>query len=716
MAVAKGPSSTTMPRKQSKRKRTRSADGAAAAAPAPRPPAAAAAAASSASSSASAASSSSAGAAAASGSASGKKQRRAGPRAAPAKTGLLSDTSDDDSDGGDSDGGDVRMHDGTKFTDDNSSWLKPVDRVRGDGSSSDDDGGGGGGGNAAGASDDDDDDLLPIERKARALDKQQAEDAALAEEEMQRMIQPRDGDRFDLAEAEAEAAAQMAAAGGGGGGGGGYQDSSLLDAEQLRERIVDVVRVLSDFRRLRQADRARTDYMAQLKSDVHHYYSYSTDLIDIFLRLFSPAEAIEFFEANEQPRPVTIRTNTLKTRRRDLMQTLSGRGVQLEALADWTKVGLKVYNSKVPIGATPEYLAGHYMLQSASSFCPVIALAPRPKERVMDMCAAPGGKTTHIAQLMRNQGVLVANDFKLHRTKALVANLIRLGVKNSIVCNYDGRAFPRVMGGFDRILLDAPCSGLGVIARDPSIKTQRTLKDVERISHLQKELILSAIDSVDANSKTGGIVVYSTCSVAVEENEAVVAYALRKRCVKLVDAGLPFGRKGLKSYHRHRFPPSMDKTVRFFPHVHNMDGFYVAKLKKYSNALPLAADEDSDAEDEDEGEEGEAGSSSRSAADAAARRAEKDAKLPLYMQATKGKGGKVLAEKPLTKAERKAIKAQQRREAAAAAEAVQAEEAAKAAAAAAAEAEAAKAEAAPGEASSATKKKKKKKKKKKTKN
>tara|TARA_B100000780_G_C20662054_1_gene263587 strand:+ start:82 stop:411 length:330 start_codon:yes stop_codon:yes gene_type:complete len=74
-------------------------------------------------------------------------------------------------------------------------------------------------------------------------------------------------------------------------------------------------------------------------------------------------------------------------------------------------------------------------------------------------CAAPGGKTTHIAQLMRNQGVLVANDFKLHRTKSLVANLIRLGVKNAIVCNYDGRAFPRVMGGFDRILLDAPCSG-----------------------------------------------------------------------------------------------------------------------------------------------------------------------------------------------------------------------------------------------------------------
>ena len=130
-------------------------------------------------------------------------------------------------------------------------------------------------------------------------------------------------EKFDLAEAEEEAREQHA-----------EPDSSMLDADQLRERINDVVRVLSDFRRLRQPNRARSDYVDTLKKDVHHYYSYNTELVEIFFRLFSPAEAIEFFEANEQPRPVTIRTNTLKSRRRDLMQTLSGRGVQLEALAD----------------------------------------------------------------------------------------------------------------------------------------------------------------------------------------------------------------------------------------------------------------------------------------------------------------------------------------------------------------------------------------------
>ena len=110
----------------------------------------------------------------------------------------------------------------------------------------------------------------------------------------------------------------------------------------------------------------------------------------------------------------------------------------------------------------------------------------KPGERVLDMAAAPGGKTTYLAQMMRNQGLVVANDFKLPRTNSLMANVQRLGVHIAVVSNYDGRAFPRVMGGFDRVLLDAPCSGLGVISHDPSIKTQRTLKDIEVTTHLQK--------------------------------------------------------------------------------------------------------------------------------------------------------------------------------------------------------------------------------------
>jgi ribosomal RNA methyltransferase Nop2 len=133
---------------------------------------------------------------------------------------------------------------------------------------------------------------------------------------------------------------------------------------------------------------------------------------------------VEFLEANEKPRPVTIRTNTLKTRRSDLVKTLTGRGVNLQPI-EWSKTALQVYESTVPIGATPEYLAGHYMLQSASSMTAVMALDPQPNERVLDMAAAPGGKTTYICQLLKNTGMVFANDVNPSRLTSLVANIHR---------------------------------------------------------------------------------------------------------------------------------------------------------------------------------------------------------------------------------------------------------------------------------------------------
>ena len=233
---------------------------------------------------------------------------------------------------------------------------------------------------------------------------------------------------------------------------------------------------------------ARSELMERFIQGCSEQYEYLPELIELFTKLFAPLELLEFLEANESPRPMVIRTNTLKANRRDLAKALTARGVHLEPLAPWSKVGLKIFKSSVPVGATPEYLSGQYMLQSASSFAPVLALAPKPGERILDMCSAPGGKTTYIAQLMKNKGVLVANDLKKHRLPSTIMNLARLGVRHSIVVNYDGRMFPKVMGGFDRVLLDAPCSGLGVIAHDPAIKTTRTIPDINRTAHLQKEL------------------------------------------------------------------------------------------------------------------------------------------------------------------------------------------------------------------------------------
>ncbi|KAL2050892.1 hypothetical protein ABVK25_008790 [Lepraria finkii] len=404
---------------------------------------------------------------------------------------------------------------------------------------------------------------------SRKLDLEQEEDADEARLELEEAaLQTNiDGDRPKVLEDEGEdegAASRLAP-----------------DLQLLRSRITDTIRVLDDFSKLAEEGRSRAEYTAQLLKDICLYYGYSPYLAEKLFNLFAPQEAFAFFEANESTRPVVIRTNTLRTHRRELAQSLINRGVIIEPVGKWSKVGLQVFESQVPLGATPEYLAGHYILQAASSFLPVMALAPQEQERILDMAAAPGGKTTHIAALMKNTGSIFANDSNKSRAKGLIGNIHRLGVKNTIVCNYDAKEFPRVIGGFDRVLLDAPCSGTGVIAKDPSVKMNKTEKDFMQLPHLQKQLLLCAIDSVDHASKTGGYIVYSTCSVTVEENEQVVQYALTKRPnVKLVETGLTFGVDGFVSYMGKQFDPKMKMTKRFYPHAYNVDGFFVSKFKK----------------------------------------------------------------------------------------------------------------------------------------
>ncbi|CAH0040962.1 unnamed protein product [Clonostachys solani] len=406
---------------------------------------------------------------------------------------------------------------------------------------------------------------------SRKLDQQLEEEAAANEEEMlQSALQTNiSGDKPKvLADEDDDLEAEK-------------NEFLAPDLQLLRTRITENIRVLDDFSNLRQEGRSRAEYTAQLLKDVCAYYGYSEYLAEKLYNLFTPREAFAFFEANETARPVVIRTNTLRANRRELAQALINRGVTLEPVGKWSKVGLQVFESSVPLGATPEYLAGHYILQAASSFLPCMALDPQENERVLDMAAAPGGKTTYMAAMMKNTGIVIANDPNKARSKGLIGNIHRLGATNAIVSNYDAREFPKPMGGFDRVLLDAPCSGTGVIAKDPSVKTNKTELDFMQLPHIQKQLILAAIDSVAHNSKTGGYIVYSTCSVTIEENEAVVQYALKRRPnVKLVETNLAFGKEGFTSFRGKSFDPSMSLTRRYYPHSYNVDGFFVAKFQK----------------------------------------------------------------------------------------------------------------------------------------
>eukprot|EP00924_Labyrinthula_sp_SR-Ha-C_P014487 augustus_masked-scaffold_94-processed-gene-0.33-mRNA-1 protein AED:0.01 eAED:0.01 QI:0/-1/0/1/-1/1/1/0/461 len=365
------------------------------------------------------------------------------------------------------------------------------------------------------------------------------------------------------------------------------EESLPSDPKELLQLINDIVSTLSNFKSYRsQAANplSRSQLLSKLLTLLSSYFSFTPSLTEHFSNLFSPSDLLDFLTASSSPRPLIIRVNRLKSSRKDLMETLTARGVRCEPLENFLEekekfgeVGIKVFDSSVPIGATPEYLAGHYTIQAASSFLPVLALRPKDGSKCLDMSSAPGGKASFICQMNPN-GLVVCNDISKDRSKATVANLARLGCKNSVHVVHDGRALPKVLPQFDFVLLDAPCSGTGVISRHENIKSIRTHEDILKRGVLQKQLLLSAIDCC----KIEGIVVYSTCSVSVEENEAVVQYALENRGVKIVDSGLSegVGDPGLGRFRKKVFHPSMKKARRMYPHKHNMDGFFVVRLRK----------------------------------------------------------------------------------------------------------------------------------------
>lgn len=228
--------------------------------------------------------------------------------------------------------------------------------------------------------DSDQEDILDIEKDALEGDRLEQLDQELALEELKTNIEEREKMVFPSGQ-EVELEGQPE------------------DLTVIVQRMGEIVRVLNQFNQLREEGRSRSEYVQQLMSDIATYYGYNEFLVEKLFPLFPVSESLEFFEASQVARPLIIRTNTLKTRRKDLAQALINRGVQLEGLK-WSKVGIQIFDSSVPIGATPEYLAGHYMLQAASSFLPVMSLAPSENERILDMCAAPGGKTTYIGKFL----------------------------------------------------------------------------------------------------------------------------------------------------------------------------------------------------------------------------------------------------------------------------------------------------------------------------
>ncbi|MDD2836871.1 MAG: RsmB/NOP family class I SAM-dependent RNA methyltransferase [Methanothrix sp.] len=270
----------------------------------------------------------------------------------------------------------------------------------------------------------------------------------------------------------------------------------------------------------------------------------------------------------------SARINTLKIEREKLLERLEEEGVLFRSF-EWYPLGLKL-DIESP-GKLLENLLGFIHIQEELSMVPPLVLDPLPGECVLDLCASPGSKTTQISQMMENQGLVIANEPSLARVAPLRSNCERLGVLNVAVTRYDGRNFPR--GPFDRVLVDAPCSSEGRERRGPGVLSRCSRERSLDLGVLQISLLKNALRL----TKPGGTVVYSTCTYAPEENELVVQKVLEDaedlRLEKVSIAGLQEC-PGITEWNGKRLNDALSCTARYYPHINDTGGFYVAKIIK----------------------------------------------------------------------------------------------------------------------------------------
>jgi len=265
-----------------------------------------------------------------------------------------------------------------------------------------------------------------------------------------------------------------------------------------------------------------------------------------------------------------IRINTSNSRGKNIVQRLESIGVKLEKIP-FLKTGYWVKDSTVSAGATAEYLLGLYSIQEAAAQIPATLFTMLDGKTVYDACAAPGGKTVQLADLMNNTGIIVASDIKKKRLTALTNHLERCGVTNTLVYDLDARRAHRLEMKFNRILIDAPCSGN--FASDRNWFKRRTISDVDRNARLQKDILKQAIVVLAEN----GEIVYSTCSLEPEENELNIDWALRNLDLQVEEIDC-YGQKGLTDVFGNLLDKSIEKCKRIWPR--DTQGFFVCKLKR----------------------------------------------------------------------------------------------------------------------------------------
>lgn len=268
-----------------------------------------------------------------------------------------------------------------------------------------------------------------------------------------------------------------------------------------------------------------------------------------------------------------IRVNTLKISVDKLKERLPSWNLEQ---VPWCREGFWVKNEeRKDVGNLIEHTLGYFYVQEPASMIPPVILKPQPGERILDMCASPGSKSTQIAQYMDNKGILVANDYKGIRLKPLALNIQRMGIRNAVTSISFGQNMKEPQ--FDKILLDAPCSGTGTIRKSLKTIDIWNINMIHKLADTQKKLASNAINLL----KPGGILVYSTCSVEPEEDEGVISYLLDNHDVELEDIELDLNRsEPVTVYQGKKYNEEVKRCLRMWPQDNDTEGFFVARLRK----------------------------------------------------------------------------------------------------------------------------------------
>lgn len=311
------------------------------------------------------------------------------------------------------------------------------------------------------------------------------------------------------------------------------------------------------------------DLPADPVSRIGIWHSMPDWIVQQWIAQFGEADAEQLCAWFNQPPSIDLRVNRLRASVEQVEAAMQAAGVTVERLAGFP-LALRLRSHRGPIPALPGYMEGWWSVQDASAQLVGALLDPQPGEMVIDACAAPGGKTTHLAELMGDRGLIWAGDRSANRLKKVLQNAERLQLTSIQLCPGDSRTLTQFTGQADRVLLDAPCSGLGTLHRHADARWRQTPDSVQALAQLQAELLRHVATWV----KPGGTLVYATCTLHPDENERVVQDFLAEHPLEKPRWRI----ESLPADHPAARFQQPEGWLRILPHRHDLDGFFMAKL------------------------------------------------------------------------------------------------------------------------------------------